>query len=153
MKDMYVTAEPKTIIATGIIGAIVGALTWGVNLLVQRFFIEPVFCRSADNFSVCANGGSLAFNIALVLLAVAAVAALVKIGGYRPLLVAIAVVISFWSANSWLGVQTWWEATLWLSLLMAVAYIGFSWVARIASFPISVAAMVIVVILARLVIR
>ena len=153
MKDFYVTAETRTILATGIIGAVTGALTWGLNLLLQRFFIEPVFCRSADSFSVCANGGMVAFNIALVVMAIVSVVALVRFGGYRPLLVAIAVIISFWSAGAWLGVLRWYEAALWLTLLMAVAYVGYSWVARIKSFPISVVAMALVVILARLVIR
>ena len=153
MKDIYVAAESRTIISSAVIGAVAGLLTWGLNLLLQKYFVEPVFCRSADNFAVCANGGTVSFNIALVLVAILSVVALVKVSGYRPLLVAIAAVVTFWGANQWLGVQAWWEASLWLAILMSIAYLMYSWIARVASFPVSVILMVIVVIAARFVIR
>lgn len=152
MKDIYVAAERKTIIGSAVVGAVAGALTWVLNLPLQRFFVEPVFCRNADNFTACANGGSIAFNIALAIAAALAVVALVKISGYRPLLVAIAVVATLWNANRWLGVQTWWEATLWMTMLSALAYLLYSWVARVAAFPLSVVVMVVLVVIARLVV-
>jgi hypothetical protein len=152
MKDMYVIATRKTVIGSALIGVIAGAVTWGLNLLLQRFFIEPVFCRTADSFSICANGGTYAFNTALIVIAILSVIALVRVGGYRPLLVAIAAVATLWSANTWLGVYSWWEAALWLSVLSGFTFLGFSWIARIINFPVSVLLMAIVVILARIIV-
>ena len=152
MKEFYVQARMATIIASGVIGAVAGAATWGLKTLVERFFVEPVFCRSADSFSLCSNGGTLAFNIALVIMALVAVVALVRAGGYRPLLVAIAAVATLWSANTWLGVQVWWEAAIWLSILSAIAYLIYSWIARISMFAVSVVLMIVIIVVARLVV-
>ena len=152
MKDIYVVSTRSAVIGSAIIGLVAGALTWGLSLVLQRYFVEPVFCHSVDSFGVCANGGTIAFNIALVVTAVAAVVALVRVEGYRPLLVAIAAVATLWSANTWLGVQSWWEATLWLSLLSMLAYLVYSWVARITIFPISVLLMAIIVVAGRLIV-
>lgn len=152
MKDMYVVATRLTVIGSAIVGLVAGALTWGLSLVLQRYFVEPVFCHSVDSFGVCANGGTIGFNIALLIVAVAAVVALVRVEGYRPLLVAIAAIATLWSANTWLGVHTWWEATLWMSLLSMIAYLVYSWIARITIFPVSVLLMAIVVVAARLII-
>lgn len=152
MKDMYVIATRSTIIGSLVTGVLAGALTWGISLFLQRYVIEPIFCRNADSFSVCANGGTYAFNIALILTAFLAVIALVRLGGYRPLLVAFAVVATLWSANTWLGVNSWWEATLWISFLSGLAYLVYSWIARITSFPFSVLLMALVVVAARVII-
>lgn len=152
MKDMYVIATRRAIVGSALVGALTGALTWVFNLLLQRFFIDPVFCRSADNFSICANGGTYAFNSALIILSIIAVVALVRVGGYRPLLVVIAAVATLWSANTWLGVNSWWEATLWMSFLSMLTYLVHSWLARIINFPISVLLMAIIVITARIIV-
>lgn len=149
---MYVVATRGTIIGSAVIGLVSGALSWGLSLVLQKYFVEPVFCRSADSFGICANGGTLAFNLALVLVAIAAVIALVRVEGYRPLLVAIAAVATLWSANTWLGVQSWWEATLWMAFLSMMAYLVYSWIARITVFPVSVLLMVIIIVGARLIV-
>ena len=151
MKDFYVPAETRTIVNSTVVGAVAGALTWGLSLLVQKYFLEPVFCRSSDSFMACANGGSISFNLSLIIVSIAAVAALVRVGGYRPLLVAIAAVATLWSANEWLGAFVWWEAVLWLTVLSAAAYLVYSWVARVTSFPASVVIMVMAVVAARLI--
>lgn len=152
MKDMYVVATRSTVIGSAVIGLVAGALTWGLSLVLQKYFVEPVFCHTVDSFGVCANGGTIAFNIALIITAIAAVVALVRVEGYRPLLVAIAVIATLWSANTWLGVQSWWEATLWMSFLSMLAYLVYSWIARITIFPASVLLMVIVIVAARFIV-
>jgi hypothetical protein len=152
MKDMYVVASRTTIIGSGLIGFVSGALAWGISLVLQKYFIEPIFCHSVTSFGICSNGGTYAFNTALIIAAIVAVIALVRVEGYRPLLVAIATVATLWSANTWLGVQSWWEATLWMALLSALAYLVYSWIARIVNFPVSVVLMVLVVVAARLII-
>lgn len=152
MKEWYVISDRKTLIGTGVVGFSAGVLTWLVSMGLSKYFVEPIFCRNPNSFTACASGGTIAFDMALILVAIAAVAGLVRVNGYRPLLVAIAAVATLWSANRWLGVLSWWEASLWLGLLMAIAYLMYSWLCRLLSFPLSIAAVVVVVVLARLIV-
>lgn len=140
----------QTVVRIAILGAVLGLIAWGVSALVANYVIDPLFCKvEGGNFSVCSQGGLLASNIASLLVGGLAVIALLRLGVFRPLLISLAVVITLWGIGPWMGALPWYVSLTWTILLYAVAYVAFSWLARIRVFWIALLAMTIVVIVAR----
>ncbi len=135
-----------------LVGAVIGALTWGLAILLQNILIEPLFCRSAGNAAICGNTQGIAFNGAAVLMGIAGVAALVKLAVYRPLIITIASVATLWGAQAWLGELSWFASVVWLALFYAVSYALYSWVVRIYNLPLAVCVAIVIIIATRLVI-
>lgn len=148
--DMY-PLDISAIVRLLIVGALAGALGWLLYLGIIHYFISPVFCRNAETFSVCNNGGTIAWISAHVIVLAATVAALARIAVYRPLLVVLGVLLSLWGAHSWLGGMTWYAGLLWQVVLFALAMAVFGWVARTTSFVSALIVSVGIVIIARLV--
>jgi hypothetical protein len=142
----------RTVVQILVLGAVLGLVAWAVSAVVTNYVISPLFCKAdGGNFSVCAQGGLLASNIASLLVGALAVVALLRLGVFRPLLISLAVVISLWGIGPWMGALPWYESLAWTVLLYAVAYLAFSWLARIRVFWIALLATVIVIVAARLI--
>lgn len=142
----------RTVVQILILGAVLGLIAWVVSALVSNYVIAPLFCKAdGGNFSVCAQGGLLASNIASLLVGTLAVVALLRLGVFRPLLISLAAIISLWGIGPWMGALPWYESLAWTALLYAVAYLAFSWLARIRVFWIALLATVIVIVAARLI--
>lgn len=140
----------KRLVLAGIVGLVVGALSWLLSLLLQNVFVEPVFCRSADAFAACANGGTISMALALFVTNIIGLFALVKIGVYRPLLVIIAALATIVGLHLWLGGLGWLEAAVWYAIVFAIAYVLYAWIARLASFGSAIAAMLVVIVAIRI---
>lgn len=131
-------------------GASTGLLGWLLSLAVSNFFILPVFCRSADAFNVCAQGGDYAWTIAFIIVSVVAVFALVRLSVYRPLLVVLAALVALIGIAPWLAPLAWYWAAFWNIILFGLAYAIFAWLATMENFIYSLIATIVVVVLARL---
>lgn len=140
----------RALVSAASVGAGVGLAGWLLSLLVQNFFVIPVFCRSADDFGVCASGGTIAWAIAFVIVGVVSVFALVRTTVYRPLLVVLAAFVALWGIAPWLAPLAWYWALLWSTILFALAYALFAWLATIERFLYSFIATALVVVLVRL---
>lgn len=132
-----------------IVGAVSGAAGWLLYLAIAHYFIDPVFCRSAETFSVCRNGGTIAWISAHVIVMTAAVAVLARLAVYRPLLVVLGVLLSLWSAHSWLGGMEWYVGMLWQAMLFGLAVALFGWVARATNFLVALLGSIALVVLLR----
>lgn len=133
-----------------VVGALVGIVTWLLSMLIQTAVIQPLFCRSADAFSVCNDGGNVAFSVAAVIAHIAGLFLLVRIGTYRPLLVVLATIVTLWGIQVWLGSLQWFEATLYYAFVVAVAYSLYAWLARVVSFGLTLAIILVVIVASRL---
>lgn len=142
----------RTVVQILVLGVVLGLIAWVVSAVVANYVISPLFCKAdGGNFSVCAQGGLLASNIASLVVGGLAVVALLRLGVFRPLLISIAVIITLWGIGTWMGALPWYESLAWTALLYAVAYLVFSWLARIRVFWIALIATVIVIVAARLI--
>ena len=151
-----ISADPypltlRLLISALLIGALTGAVGWLVNIFLQNYFIEPVFCSSPDSSSICTNGTTIAWTLAHILVVGASVVAMVGVTIYRPLLVAIAAFVTVWGIHSWLGGLEWWSATLWQMLIFALAYGAYAWIARTIQFWAAAVITIAVVVVCRLV--
>lgn len=120
-----------------IVGVLSGALGWLLYLAIANYFIGPVFCSNAETFSVCKNGGTIAWASAHIIIMAVAVATLARLAVYRPLLVVLAVLVSLWSAHAWLGGMQWYIGLLWQALLFGVAVALFGQIARMTNFLVA----------------
>lgn len=134
-----------------LIGLVSGILGWLLYLGIAQYIVEPVFCRDANAFAVCRNGGTVAWVVAQVIVLAAGVAVLARLAIYRPLFIVLGVIVALWSAHSWLGVMPWYSAMLWHGALFAAAFAVFGWLARIPRFFVALVAALAVAVLARLV--
>lgn len=151
-QPMYVGSDRRSIINIALTGLGVGIIGWLLNLAIQRFFVIPVFCNNTDSFSMCANGGTIAWVIAMIIVSAVGLFSLVNIGVFRPLLAVLATMVALWGVSTWLGPLEWWHAMLWHGGLFALAYLLFTWIARTERFPVAFIASVLVVLLLRLVV-
>ena len=149
---MYDSSEQRADLRSAVIGFVIGAGAWLLNLGIQRYLIEPLFCHNADSFGVCAQGGTVAWIIAMVIGLAAALFTLVRFNVFRPLLIVLASVISLWGVANWLGPLEWWQAALWHGVLFALAFGLFTLIARIERFGIAFVATIILILLFRIVI-
>ncbi len=150
--NVYVAQEQRSVIGAAITGLFVGIVGWLVSMAIQAWIIEPIFCRSAQTFNVCSNGGTIAWTVALIIVSIVGLLSLVRTGVFRPLLVVLATLIALWGVSAWLGPLTWWQALLWHGVLFALAYSLFAWVARIQSFLLSLVVTIVLIIIARFVV-
>jgi hypothetical protein len=132
-----------------VVGLLAGVVGWLLYLAITHYFVSPIFCRSADTFSICNNGGAIAWVSAHVIVLAAAVATMARLGIYRPLLVALAVLAALWGAHTWLGGLPWYTALGWQALLFGLAMALFGWVARISNFLFALIVTLLLVIVAR----
>lgn len=150
--NVYVAQERRSVVGAAVTGLIVGVVGWLVSLAIQAWIIEPIFCRSAQTFNVCSNGGTIAWTVALIIVSIVGLLSLVRTGVFRPLLVVLATLIALWGVSAWLGPLPWWQALLWHGVLFALAYSLFAWVARIQSFLLSLIVTIVLIIIVRFVV-
>jgi len=134
-----------------LVGAITGIVGWLLYLAIANFFIEPVFCQSAETYSVCRSGGTIAWIGAHVIVLAAATAVLARLAVYRPLLIVLAVLVSLWGAHSWLGGMEWYVGLFWQAVLFGAAFAVFGWIARLPNFLLALILTIIVTVLSRIV--
>lgn|GEM_PF-5153231 len=132
------------------VGAFVGVLGWLLTLGIHNWVLEPVFCRSADTQSVCSNSGLTAWIIAYILVGIVGLFMLIRANIFRPLLVVLAAFATLWTVTLWFIADAWWVGLLWSMGLFAVAYALYTWLASLQKFFVSIALIVVVVILMRL---
>lgn len=131
-------------------GFFVGLATWGLTFVLNNYVLTAWFC-SDDGSLVCSSSTIYAGNIAAVILAIVGISALVKLGVFRPLLIALASLITLWGVAGWLSSVSIIESILWTSILYGVSYITYAWLARIRRAEIMIAIVAIVVVASRLV--
>lgn len=143
--------RPATVIQVALLGVILGAISWLITLLLGRFVLDAIFCANEATTGVCLNTNVIAGNIALVLAAIGGVLGLVRLGVYRPMLVAIAVAITLWGVAGWVDGLMWYESLVWTIVLYALSYAALTWLVRPRTFLIAIILVLVVVIAARIV--
>lgn len=132
------------------VGAVVGALSTAIFLILNQYVFGAALCRSG--VEGCANAPTYSTIITVVIGIILGVVVLAKVGTYRPLPVAIAVGIAMWGIFGLMSGAAWYWNLLVGAILFGIAYAGFAWIARVRSFIISVIALIAATIIVRLVI-
>lgn len=122
----------RTFLGIVLIAAISSLITVTVAKLLNQFVIAPALCGSAAE-ATCSNSISVSFHIASLIAAIAAVAMLVNLSVYRPLLVVIAAMIGSWGMYNQpfpLVNLPWYLQIAMIFFVNAVAFLTFAWILR-----------------------
>lgn len=150
-EESVYTVGRNSVVAALAVGAFVGFFGWLLTLGINSWVLVPVFCRSIDTTTVCANAGLTAWIIAHILIGIVGLFMLIRANIFRPLLVVLAALVTLWGIGLWFMPHAWGNGLLWETGLFAVAYALYTWLASIEKFVVAFLSTIIVVMLMRLV--
>lgn len=148
----FISMSGRQIIGAIIVGAGVGLLTWGLALLFDAYIFKTLFCHDPASLQ-CVSSFQYASAFANIVAAGVGVFSLVKLQVFRPLLIGICVVVSLWGLGNMLTQVSRPLSALALIGVSMLAYVLFTWVARIRSFGMSLITMVVLIVIVRLVLN
>ncbi len=145
----YIDTSPSQIISVAVIGVATGVLWAALTIILQKFLLEPVFCQVAIT-TYCKNVPTIGVTMSTIVVHIAGLAALARMGVLRPLLVVLAAVVTLVGLPFWVSNQPWWLELLYTGIITGLAYVYYAWVNRLAVFPVALVLTVVSVIVARL---
>ncbi|HSE61585.1 MAG TPA: hypothetical protein VLA88_04810 [Candidatus Saccharimonadales bacterium] len=137
----YLETDRMEVFRVGLVGVIVGLIVPLLALAIANWFIDPIFCRSNQSFSICNSGGIVAYHSAAIIVAMAVIAIFANWGVFRPLPLVIAATIAMWGFKKFVDPLTsgnWVEYYLFSMALTALSYLLFYWLLRLRNFPASI---------------
>lgn len=134
------------------VGAFVGFFGWALTVAINSWVLNPVFCRSADTAAACSSAGLTAWIIAHIIISVIGLFMLIRANVFRPLLVVLAALATLWIIGLWFIPSVWWVGLIWETVLFALAYALYTWIASAKNFIFSLVAIIVLVIVFRLII-
>ncbi len=146
----WATMSVRTLITIFIYGLIVGITTYALYMLLKQFVFEPMLCREGVALARCESKDNIAAGLAIIIGSFIGLALLVRERVYRPMLAILGVVISLWGMFSFAAALPIVLAAIVITLLIATAYVVFSWLVQPTSLVISIVGVAAVVVLARL---
>jgi len=132
-------------------GLVVGILTYALYVVLERFVFDPILCREGVALARCETKDDFAAGLALLLGSMGGLVLLVRQLVYRPIMALLGVVVSLWGVFALVAALPWFVALIIIALLFGVAYTLFSWLVQPTSLYVSLAVVVVVAALARLV--
>lgn len=129
-------------VRVALLGLGIGAVAWALTLGLGQFIIGPIFCPN----NTCQSTNIISGNIVLVVTAIAAMLAMVRLGVYRPMLIALAAIATLWGIGGWLSGVIWYEALGWSSLMFMAAYTAYAWLVRPRNFIIVVVVLLLLIV-------
>lgn len=139
----------KDVIRAALYGAFVGAMLTVLYILLSRVS-STVLCRGDS--SLCESAPQYAVAISMVLVSIGGLMLLSLARIYRPLFVVIASSVALWGLQTYLSLLPWYWALVGMTVICAVAYALFTWLARLRSFILCLVASVVVIVAVRLII-
>lgn len=148
----FIEMSGRQFIGTVVVGLGAGILTWGLAFLLEQYVLKGMFCQAMMT-EQCAAVPNYARGISAVVATAAAVFALVKLQVFRPLLVGIGAIVSLWGVGATLAVLPLGMAASLYAGMFAVAYAAFTWIARLRSFWVAAALMIVLIVAVRFVLN
>lgn len=136
----------KQMVQIAIISIVGGMVLWLLGYALSEFVFKG-FC--APDAGICADAKQYASATATVVVAAIILFGFVKLAVFRPLLIVIAATISLWGLLSYLGGLIPATAILVSGLAYGLAFLAFTWLARIKLFWLSLLCTVLLVIAMR----
>ncbi len=149
VSQSLIELRPQTVLQVALLGVGLGVVSWLLTMLIRQVIFVPLFCGDPSN-SMCVGATGGAGVITLIAVGIAGLLGLVRLGVYRPLLVALASAVTLWGVAIWLGKLYWFEALAWSIVLYVLCYVVYTWLVRPRNFGFALGLVVVVVLLARI---
>lgn len=149
-REVWVTMSMRTVLVVFLYGASVGAISYLMHLVFERFIFDPILCRESAAIVRCESASAISAGTAMVVGSFIGLTLLVRERIYRPILAIIGLTVSLWGVFMLVAQLPAVLALVVVSLIFAAAYVLFSWLVQPKSLEISIASVVLATILARL---
>lgn len=148
VKKQFIDMRPNTFVQVMLLGVGVGLAAWLLTTAIDHLIVRALVCGGAS--VACGGASAIAGNVSLILVSIAGLLGLIRLGTYRPLLVVIASAVILWGlANVTFGMM-WYESLAWTMLLFGITYATLSWLVRPRLFFWAIVLIIAVVAAARL---
>lgn len=144
----YIGMTRRDFIGVLVTGLVAGAAAYALYFLLNTFVFGAVLCR-AQSTGDCSQAPNYAMIVAIIVVTIGAVANLARMRVYRPLLAGIAVAVSMWGVHKLIADAAWYWALADMAVLFALAYLAFTWIARLRNFILALVVTVVLVVAAR----
>ena len=132
------------------IGAGLGLIFWLLTLLIGRYIVEPLTCRTIVDATMCTDATPLAGKIATILVAVIGVITMVRLRIARPIIITIATAALLWNLASWTLGLFWLESIVWSVFLYALCFALFAWITRHVTLWVTIVISLLIVLIIRI---
>lgn len=139
------------VVRIALLGLGIGVVAWALTAGLNTFAVRPISCDNQTLKTICDDSEAFSGNIALILTGIAGILGLVRMGVYRPMLIAIAVGACLWGLGGWLASVVWYEAMGWTALIYMIAYTAFAWLVRPRNLIIVLISLIVVIATSRVV--
>jgi hypothetical protein len=137
------------LVQIAIVGAVSGLVIWGLAHLLDTYIYKALLCHGST--AGCSSSLTYGSVTAMIIGGAVGLFALVRLLVFRPLLVALASIISLWGIVELVQPLAWYGELLACLVLFGLAYALYAWVARLRAFWIAAILMVVLIIVVRLV--
>lgn len=142
----------RDVVKIGVAGALVGLITMGLYILLDRYVFSPTLCSEMNiGAGRCENKLVFSSSIALIVGSLPILFFFVQQRVYRPLLVILLSVVTLWGIPLLIGELVMLPAIILSLVIFALTYLLFAWLVQIRNFPVALVISIVVVILVRLV--
>lgn len=141
----------RQLVSIGLIGVLIGIVTYALNLVLLNMVFEPLMCRDSVALVRCGSKEGFASGVAIVLISMIGLVFLVRERVFRPLLVVLAVALSLWGLFLIVATLPWLVATLVVALAFAFSYMLYAWLAQPTSLALTLVLATLAIVAIRLV--
>ena len=148
---VLVVPEGKELLRVAVLGIIVGITIPLFAWLMQKYFVNPIFCRQTA-VDICAAADATTYYVSTVVMAVIAIALMANWQVFRPLLIAVAAAATLWGAQRYVPEVVAKSGIEYYALsagLYGMLYVLFYWLMRLRSFALSILLTVFAVVVLR----
>lgn len=145
------TMTTRSLVSVGIIGLLVGVVTYALYLVLLNYVFEPIMCREGATLARCESRGSFASAVAIILGSMVGLVFLVRERAYRPLLVILAIGLAMWGLFTIIATMPWMLGAIVVALAFAVGYMLFAWLVQPASLLLALVFATVAIVAVRLV--
>lgn len=143
----------RDMLAVALIGGLVGAVSWVLLGLLDKYVLKPIACQMGSSVITCDDATYYASGIAVVVAGLIGLVLLVRQMAFRPLLVVLAAAISIWGIGAlWLRDLSWLSAFAFSVVIGALFYMVFVWFSEVRKLWLAMICTILLVILFRLII-
>jgi hypothetical protein len=121
-----------------VIGLLSGVAVWLVRLAVENWAMQPLFCRTPDTASVCANASLTSFIIALTVVGIIAAAIMASQRVFRAVVITLATFVSLGALWPLLNGRSAALATIITAVFATGLYLFFSLIAAVKRYALAV---------------
>lgn len=135
----------REIVRFVMVGLLSGIAIWLMRLALESWVMDPLFCRTPDMASVCANASPIAFVIALVAVGIVAATVLASGRVFRAVIITAATFTglgALWLLLNARGAVT---ATLLAAIFTAGLYLFFALVASVKRYTLATLLLIVLV--------